>query len=62
VEPDLEHFTGITPCGIDDARYGVTSFAGLGRVVSMAEADMALRDAFEDVFGSRLVKVAEPGL
>ena len=62
VEPDLEHFTGITPCGIDDARYGVTSLAGLGRVVSMAEADMALRDAFEDVFGSRLVKVAEPGL
>jgi lipoyl(octanoyl) transferase len=62
VEPDLEHFTGITPCGIDDARYGVTSLAGLGRVVSMAEADMALRDAFEDVFGSRLVRVAEPGL
>ena len=62
VEPDLEHFTGITPCGIDDARYGVTSLAGLGRVVSMAEADMALRDAFEDVFGSRLVRVALPGL
>jgi lipoyl(octanoyl) transferase len=62
VEPDLEHFTGITPCGIDDARYGVTSLAGLGRVVSMAEADMALRDAFEDVFRSKLVRVAGPKL
>jgi lipoyl(octanoyl) transferase len=60
VEPDLEHFTGITPCGIDDARYGVTSLAGLGRLVSMAEADMALRGAFEAVFGSKLVRVAEP--
>ena len=60
VEPDLEHFTGITPCGIDDARFGVTSLAGLGRVVSMAEADMALRGAFEAVFGSKLVRVAEP--
>jgi len=62
VEPDLEHFTGITPCGIDDARYGVTSLAGLGRVVSMAEADMALRDAFEAVFGSKLVRVPGPEL
>ena len=60
VEPDLDHFTGITPCGIDDARYGVTSLAGLGRVISMAETDMALRDAFEDVFASRLVRVAGP--
>ena len=61
VEPELEHFSGITPCGIADERYGVTSLAGLGRVASMAEADMALRAAFEDVFGSRLVRVAAPG-
>ncbi|MBI1398910.1 lipoyl(octanoyl) transferase LipB [Hyphomonas sp.] len=62
VEPELEHFTGITPCGIADARYGVTSLAGLGRIVSMHEADMALRDAFEVVFGSRLVRVDAPEL
>jgi len=62
VEPELEHFTGITPCGIEDARYGVTSLAGLGRMVSMEEADMALRAAFEDVFGSRLMRVASEEL
>jgi lipoyl(octanoyl) transferase len=62
VEPDLGHFTGITPCGIEDERYGVTSLAGLGRVVTMEEADMALKAAFEDVFASRLVRVAAPEL
>jgi lipoyl(octanoyl) transferase len=60
VEPELEHFTGITPCGIADERYGVTSLAGLGRIVSMHEADIALRDAFAEVFGSQLVRVDAP--
>lgn len=49
VEPDLEHFSGIVPCGI--ARHGVTSLADLGRVVQMAEVDMALKVAFERRFG-----------
>ena len=62
VEPDLAHFTGITPCGIEDERYGVTSLAGLGRVVTMEEADMALKAAFEDVFASKLVRVDAPEL
>jgi lipoyl(octanoyl) transferase len=62
VEPELEHFTGITPCGIADERYGVTSLAGLGRIVSMHETDIALRDAFENVFGSPLVRVDAPEL
>ncbi|MEO1303330.1 MAG: lipoyl(octanoyl) transferase LipB [Pseudomonadota bacterium] len=52
VEPDLDHFTGITPCGIDDPRYGVTSLVDLGRPVDMADADDALRQAFEQVFQS----------
>ena len=52
VEPDLEHFAGITPCGIDDPRYGVTSLVDLGLPVDMAEADEALKRAFEDVFAS----------
>lgn len=60
IDPDLSHFTGITPCGIEDPRYGVTSLADLGRVATMADADIALRDAFEDVFGSRLVRVTAP--
>ena len=51
VAPDLEHFSGITPCGISGAQYGVTSLSDLGLPVSMDDADTALREAFEDVFG-----------
>jgi len=49
VEPDLAHYAGIVPCGVRE--HGVTSLADLGRVVSMAEVDMALRDTFEEIFG-----------
>jgi lipoyl(octanoyl) transferase len=51
VEPDLSHFSGIVPCGITEPRYGVTSLAELGLTVSMPEVDMALRTAFEPLFG-----------
>jgi lipoyl(octanoyl) transferase len=51
VDPDLGHFGGIVPCGIDEPRFGVTSFVDLGHVVNMPEVDMALRVAFEPVFG-----------
>lgn len=51
VEPELEHFSGITPCGISGPQFGVTSLVDLGLPVTMADADAALRDAFEDVFG-----------
>ena len=53
VAPDLTHFAGIVPCGLADPRYGVTSLADLGRAPAMADVDMALRQAFEDVFGSK---------
>lgn len=49
IEPDLEHYSGIVPCGITDQ--GVTSFADLGHLVSMPEVDSALRLAFERQFG-----------
>lgn len=49
VDPDLEHFSGIVPCGVRE--HGVTSLVDLGLPVTMAEADMALRAAFESVFG-----------
>lgn len=49
VDPDLGHFTGIVPCGI--SAYGVTSLVDLGLPVMMADVDMRLREAFEDVFG-----------
>ena len=51
VDPDLAHFSGIVPCGVAEAHYGVTSLADLGRPASMAQADAALRDAFETMFG-----------
>jgi lipoyl(octanoyl) transferase len=50
VEPDLEHFSGIVPCGIRG--HGVTSLVDLGLPVTMADADIALRQAFETVFGA----------
>ena len=51
VDPNLEHFSGIAPCGIREAHYGVTSLADLGRPATMGQADAALRGAFETVFG-----------
>jgi lipoyl(octanoyl) transferase len=49
VEPDLSHFDGIVPCGI--AGHGVTSLVDLGLPVTMEDADLALRAAFDEVFG-----------
>jgi len=51
VDPDLSHFAGIVPCGVHEQRYGVTSLADLGHIVSMPEVDIALRRAFEEQFG-----------
>ncbi len=50
VEPDLEHFTGIVPCGISG--HGVTSLVDLGLPVTMADFDVTLRAAFAEVFGA----------
>jgi lipoyl(octanoyl) transferase len=48
VEPELEHFSGIVPCGISDQ--SVTSMVDLGYPVSMAELDKALIENFEAAF------------
>jgi len=49
VEPDLSHFEGIVPCGIDE--HGVTSLVDLGITASQPEVDAAMRAAFEETFG-----------
>jgi len=50
VEPELEHFAGIVPCGI--AGHGVTSLVDLGLPVTMADLDLALREAFPGTLGA----------
>jgi lipoyl(octanoyl) transferase len=52
VEPELAHFSAIVPCGVTDPRYGVTSLVDLGLPVTMEDVDVALRLAFEEVFGA----------
>ncbi|MBV2358248.1 lipoyl(octanoyl) transferase LipB [Thalassococcus sp. CAU 1522] len=51
VEPALEHFSGIVPCGITD--YGVTSLVDLGLPVTMDDVDVALKRNFGRVFETK---------
>ncbi|MEP0941833.1 MAG: lipoyl(octanoyl) transferase LipB [Rhizobiaceae bacterium] len=49
VEPELEHFSGIVPCGV--SQHGVTSLVDLGLPVTVNDVDVALKAAFEPIFG-----------
>ncbi len=53
VDPALEHYAGIVPCGLDTREFGVTSLADLGRSVTLSDLDRVLRSAAADVFGVR---------
>ena len=46
VAPDLTHFSGIVPCGIEG--FGVTSLDALDRTSKMTDLDQALRTTFPD--------------
>lgn len=48
VSPDLEHFSGIVPCGI--SQHGVTSLADLNIKVTMEDIDQALKSTFNQHF------------
>ena len=48
VDPNLEHFSGIVPCGIQE--HGVTSLVDLGLPVTMEDVDIALKAQFDTVF------------
>ncbi len=50
VHPDLSHFEGIVPCGVNV--HGVTSLVDLGLPVRMTDVDTALRTSFEAIFGA----------
>lgn len=59
VEPDLSHFAAIVPCGVADPRYGVTSLVDLGLPVGIADVDIALRQAFQEIFGPAMTRSPE---
>lgn len=48
VAPDLEHYSGIIPCGI--SRHGVTSLHDLGLAVTLQDVDAALKDKWAKIF------------
>jgi lipoyl(octanoyl) transferase len=50
VDPDLDHFTGIVPCGL--AGTPATSLTALGIGTDMDRVDAALRATFDRVFGA----------
>jgi lipoyl(octanoyl) transferase len=49
VNPNLDHYKGIVPCGIQ--QHGVTSLSDLGLEASMDDLDNALSKTFKNVFG-----------
>jgi lipoyl(octanoyl) transferase len=58
VDPELEHFSGIVPCGLTDTP--VTSLAALGGEADMDMVDQALRASFEVVFGVTAISANDP--
>ncbi|TCM17768.1 lipoyl(octanoyl) transferase [Novosphingobium sp. PhB165] len=57
IRPDLAHFTGIVPCGIEE--FGVTSLARLGHDIDFARWDAALL-AHADSFLAALDRPCPP--
>ena len=49
IDPNLDHFDGIVPCGIRE--HGVTSLQALGVTVRAEQVDEALRHNWNACFG-----------
>jgi lipoyl(octanoyl) transferase len=56
VAPELEHFSGIVPCGLKGV--SVTSLAALGAEADMGKVDEALRSAFKEIFDRATVSAS----
>ncbi|MBZ4021960.1 lipoate-protein ligase B [Rhodobacter sp. TJ_12] len=54
VDPELEHFSGIVPCGIRE--HGVTSLVDLGLPVTLEDLDVALETTFAAAFARACVQ------
>lgn len=48
INPDLSHYSGIVPCGIQE--YGVTSLAEMGKNITFPKFDASLRKQFQICF------------
>ena len=51
IDPDLDHFDGIIPCGLHGEE--VTSIWDLGLTTTMSDFDIELRKTFETVFSTK---------
>ena len=51
VNPNLDEFNSIVPCGIKNS--GVTSFYKLGKKIALKELDISLKKNFNKVFGNK---------
>jgi lipoyl(octanoyl) transferase len=62
IDPDLDHFAGIIPCGLPD--HGVTSLRDQSRPARMADIDAALRQLLPEFLGcvaARSKQLQRPG-
>ncbi|MBL0848978.1 MAG: lipoyl(octanoyl) transferase LipB [Candidatus Liberibacter ctenarytainae] len=50
ISPDLKHYDGIIPCGIN--QYGITSLKDLGYCYPVPYIDSLIRKSFESIFGA----------
>jgi lipoyl(octanoyl) transferase len=58
VAPDLEHFSGIVPCGLKNV--SVTSLDGIGAETDLSKVDAALSQSFGEVFGNAPLSASDP--